>query len=185
MAQWPSWLAVRRNPRRDREILPVPPTVFDRLCQFLDRHEAQYEVSRHRPVFTSAEAAAARGTSLCSGAKALVCKLDGDFVMYVLPADRKLASRLARRDAGARRLRFATADEVLEITGLTPGSIPPFGSLFDLPTLCDEAFGDPATDGEESINFNAGDHTLSIRLTFGEYCRVERPSFGNFSETPE
>jgi Ala-tRNA(Pro) deacylase len=175
----------RRKPRRDREILPVPPTVFDRICQFLDRHEAQYEVSRHRPVFTSAEAAAARGTSLSSGAKALVCKLDDDFVMYVLPADRKLSSRQARRDAGARRLRFASGDEVLEITGLAPGSIPPFGSLFDLPTLCDSAFGDQATDGADSINFNAGDHAISICIAFAEYSRVEQPSFGAYGEVPE
>jgi Ala-tRNA(Pro) deacylase len=163
----------------------VSVTVFDRLCAFLDRHEARYQISRHQPVFTSAEAAAARGTSLSSGAKALVCKLDDDFVMYVLPADRKLSSRQARRDAGARRLRFATADEVHEITGLVPGSIPPFGSLFDLPTLCDSAFGNRATDGEESINFNAGDHAISICLTFAEYCRVEGPSFGAYSEMPE
>jgi Ala-tRNA(Pro) deacylase len=163
----------------------VPPTVFDRLCQFLDQREAQYEVSRHKRVFTSAEAAAARGTTLSSGAKALVCKLDGDFVMYVLPADRKLSSRQARRDAGARRLRFATKEEVLEITGLTPGSIPPFGSLFDLPTLCDEALGKGAMGDEESINFNAGDHAISICIAFAEYSRVEQPSFGAYSEAPE
>lgn len=160
-------------------------TVFDRLCAFLDRHEARYEVSRHRPVFTSAEAAAARGTALASGAKALVCKLDDDFVMYVLPADRKLSSRQARRDAGAHRLRFATRDEVHEITGLVPGSIPPFGSLFDVPTLCDEALGNQAAGGDELINFNAGDHAISICLTFAEYCRVERPNFGAYSEMPE
>ena len=155
-------------------------SVFDRLREFLDSHDARYEVSRHRAVFTSAEAAEVRGTSLASGAKALVCKLDDGFVMYVLPADRKLASRLARRHAQARRLRFASKDEVLELTRLEPGSIPPFGSLFDLSTLCDSALAD-----EETINFNAGDHGISIRIAFAEYARVEQPTLGTFSESPE
>ena len=155
-------------------------SVFDRLREFLDSHDAQYEVSHHRAVFTSAEAAEVRGTSLASGAKALVCKLDDGFVMYVLPADRKLASRLARRHTGARRLRFASKNEVLELTRLEPGSIPPFGRLFDLPTLCDSALAD-----EETINFNAGDHGISIRITFAEYARVEQPTLGTFTQTPE
>jgi hypothetical protein len=34
-----------------------------------------------------------------------------------------------------------TSEEVMEMTGLAPGSIPPFGSLFGLPTLCDERLG--------------------------------------------
>ncbi|MEZ6068837.1 MAG: YbaK/EbsC family protein [Pirellulales bacterium] len=155
-------------------------SVFDRVCQLFDSHGAEYEVTRHRPVYTSAEAAEVRGTSLASGAKALVCKLDNDFVMYVLPADRKLDSRLARSDSGARRLRFATKEEVLSLTGLEPGSIPPLGSLFHLPTLCDQALGD-----EASINFNAGDHAISVRIAFAEYCRVEQPSFGVFSGPPQ
>jgi hypothetical protein len=37
---------------------------------------------------------------LASGAKALVCKADDRFVMIVLPADRKLASKAVRKSEG-------------------------------------------------------------------------------------
>jgi Ala-tRNA(Pro) deacylase len=122
-------------------------------------------------VFTSEQAAAVRGTSLASGAKALVLKAGDDFLMAVLPADRKLDSRKARESLGVKTLRFATKEEVEHLTGLLPGSIPPFGSLFGLRTCCD-----PALAENPSINFNAGDHTLSVQMPYTEYVRVERPS---------
>jgi Ala-tRNA(Pro) deacylase len=150
--------------------------IFDRLSNLLWQNEVDFNVIRHEPVFTSEEAAQVRGTSLASGAKALICKLDDSFVMFVLPADRKLDSKAVRKQLKARSMRFASRDEVLSKTGLTPGSIPPFGSLFDLKTYCDERLRD-----ESVINFNAGDHAISISMTCGEYLRVENPVTGSFA----
>lgn len=152
-------------------------SVFDRLSSKLTAAGAAFDVLRHAPVFTSEEAAAVRGTTLASGAKALVCKADDRFVLIVLPADRKLASKLVRKGEGVKSLRFATRDEVQELIGLTPGSIPPFGSLFDLPTWCDAALAE-----QERINFNAGDHAISISVTYAEYTRAEQPRVGKYAE---
>src|SRR5688572_28929599 len=105
-------------------------TVLDRIIALLDKVEASYDLLRHAPVFTSEEAAQVRGTSLASGAKALVCKADERFVMFVLPANRKLDSKLAMAALGIKSLRLASREEVLELTGLAPGSIPHFGQLF-------------------------------------------------------
>ncbi len=151
--------------------------VLDRLQAKLSAAGVAYDVLHHAPVFTSEEAAAARGTSLASGAKALVCKADERFVLIVLPADRRLAGKLVRKSANVKSLRFATKDEVERLTGLAPGSIPPFGSLFDLPTWCDELLA-----AQSRINFNAGDHAVSINLAYADYLRVEEPRLGAFSE---
>jgi Ala-tRNA(Pro) deacylase len=152
-------------------------SVFDRLCALLDGRGIRYEVMRHDPVFTSEEAAAVRGTTLASGAKALVCKAGERFVLFVVPADRRLASALARRALGVRALRFATRDEVAALTTLAPGSIPPFGQLFDLPTYCDEALL-----AQARINFNAGDHAISVGIASADYVGVERPVLGRYTE---
>jgi Ala-tRNA(Pro) deacylase len=152
-------------------------TVFDRVCQLLDEKAAAYTVLRHAPVYTSEEAAAIRGTTLASGAKALICKADDQFVMFVLPADRKLASKAARTHLAAKSLRFATKEEVLERTGLAPGSIPPFGSLFNLVTWCDNLLAE-----QSQINFNAGDHSISLSMTFADYVKAESPKRGSFSQ---
>lgn len=151
--------------------------VFARVEQLLAGHGVKFDVLRHPPVFTSAEAAAVRGTPLASGAKALICKADGRFVFLVLPADRKLASKPVRLARGWKSFRFADRDEVLAITGLSPGAIPPFGSLFGLTTLCDQHLGEQAT-----INFNAGDHSISVSMSYNDYVEVEKPELGSFAE---
>jgi Ala-tRNA(Pro) deacylase len=155
----------------------MPESVFQRIEALLRGHHAPYDVLRHAPVYTSQQAAEIRGTPLASGAKALVCKGDDAVVMFVVPADRKLDSKAIRQNRGWRKLRFVTREEVGEITGLEPGSIPPFGSLFGLPTFCDERLA-----LNEKINFNAGDHSISVSMRYADYVRVESPELGMFAE---
>jgi Ala-tRNA(Pro) deacylase len=154
-------------------------SVFDRVAALLGSKGVEFTVLRHEPVFTSQEAAAVRKTSLASGAKALICKADGGFLMFVMPADRKLESKLVRKAFGLKSLRFASPEEVLEMTSLAPGSIPPFGQLFGLPTYCDERLAKTA-----NINFNAGDHAISVCMAYADYLRVEGPTLGQFAELP-
>jgi Ala-tRNA(Pro) deacylase len=146
-------------------------TVFERLHDWLSQRGVPFRVLHHEPVFTSEQAAAVRGTPLASGAKALLVKAGDDFRLLILPADRKLDSRKARAALGVKALRFATPEEVLEKTGLKPGAIPPFGSLFGLPTDCDPKLAENA-----SINFNAGDHGISIHMAYADYLAVEQPA---------
>lgn len=155
-------------------------TVFDRLRRLLDEHHVAYDVMRHEAVYTSEEAARVRGTSLASGAKALICRGDGQWWMFVLPANLRLASRQVRRALRLRSLRFARREEVESLTGLTPGSIPPFGSLFEIPTCCDERLAQ-----QERINFNAGDHCISVSMRYEDFVRVESPRLGSFAEEAE
>ena len=152
-------------------------SVFEQVENLLTQHGVAYQVLRHEPVYTSEEAARVRGTPLASGAKALICKGDQSVVMFVVPADRKLDSHAVRRAKGWRKLRFATREEVTELTGLSPGSIPPFGSLFGLATLCDQRLG-----SSEIINFNAGDHSISVSMSYADYVEVEKPTLGTFAE---
>lgn len=151
-------------------------TVFERIEALLRQAGVPFDVLRHEPVYTSEQAAAVRGTPLSSGAKALVVKAGDRVVLLVLPADRKLDSRKARAALGVKGLRFATREEVEQLTGLQPGSIPPFGSLFGLPTYCD-----PALAENPSINFNAGDHAVSVSMTYADYLRVEQPGAADIS----
>ncbi len=144
-------------------------SVLSRLQEFLHGAGVPFNVLRHEPVFTSEQAAAVRGTPLASGAKALIVK-GTEFVMFVLPADRKLDNRKARAALGVKALRFATREEVADLTGLQPGSIPPFGSLFKLATYCDPALADNG-----SINFNAGDHAVSVQMAYADYVGLEKP----------
>ena len=66
-------------------------SVFQRIENLLRENSADYEILEHEPVYTSEEAARVRGTPLSSGAKALICKCDQEMVLFVMPADRRLA----------------------------------------------------------------------------------------------
>ena len=145
-------------------------TVFDSVQEKLAAAGVAFTVTRHAPVFTSEEAAAIRGVPLCTGAKALVVKAGEEFLLLVVPADRKLDSKKARSALGVKSMRFADRAEVERLTGLQPGSIPPFGSLFGLPTCCDPALG-----LNQTINFNAGDHSISVSMTYADYATAEQP----------
>ena len=91
-------------------------------------------------------------------------------MLFVMPANRKLDNKKVREHFDQRRIRFASIEEVLAITGLKPGSIPPFGRLFNLDTVCDPLLGE-----NNSINFNAGEHTRSVSMAFTDYVRIETP----------
>lgn len=153
---------------------------FDRLRDALTAAGVPFKHTHHAPVYTSAEAAAIRGVPLHSGAKALIVKVGDEFLMTVLPADLSLDSAALRNLMGTKRMRFATKEEVLAMTGLTPGSIPPFGSLFNLPTICDDRLAE-----NETINFNAGSHSDSFQLTYAAYIGYENPRIGSVGKAPE
>lgn len=148
-----------------------PSDVLIRLRSALQAAGIDFLHTQHEAVFTSAEAARVRGVPLHSGAKALILKAGDEFLMAVLPADLALASVTFRKYLRVRKMRFASKDEVAEITGLTPGSIPPFGSLFGLKTYCDEALST-----NSRINFNAGSHTNSFQMAYADYVAFEKPT---------
>jgi Ala-tRNA(Pro) deacylase len=145
--------------------------IVARVVAKLDAANIAYQLTSHAPVFTSAEAAAVRGVSLHSGSKALVLKAGDRFLLAVLPADLSLDSAALRGAIGTRKIRFATAEELLELTGLAPGAVPPFGSLFGLETICDTRLGENA-----AINFNPGSHSQSLQMAYSDWERVESPT---------
>ena len=73
------------------------PSICERLQDHLRQNGVGFTVLTHEPVFTSEQAAAVRGTSLASGAKALV-------VLIGLHAGAALFHRLVLRDGVLQRM---------------------------------------------------------------------------------
>ncbi len=153
-------------------------TVLESIREWLTGQEVPFREVHHEPTRTSEDSARVRGEELRNGGKALVMKLDGDFALFVLPADRRAHSGTIRRTLGVRKLRFATAEELAELTteegrpGLVPGSVPPFGQ----PILPFPLYVDQAIEQNERIAFNAGSMTDSIILGVPDYLRLASPT---------
>ena len=141
--------------------------VTARLEQWLTAEGARFRALEHAPVFTSEEAAEVRGTPLDSGAKALVMLAADAPVHVVLPGSRRVDNAKVRAVLGTRTLRFATPEELLTLTGCVPGAVPPFGNLFGLRVLADEALA-----AREEIAFNAGSNTRSIIMPCADFLRL-------------
>ncbi len=149
--------------------------VFSKLVDLLIAEKVDFQLMTHEPVTTSEEAALARGTSLESGAKAIIAKTD-KFVMLVLPANLKIDSKKVKRIFNVKSFRFATDEELLTLTGCKKGAVPPFGFLFGLDTYVDEKLLK-----QKEINFNAGRNDRSIAMRVEDYIKIVKPKIENFS----
>jgi Ala-tRNA(Pro) deacylase len=150
----------------------MPPAILDTIRGWLTSENVSFREVHHEPTFTSEESAKARGEELRVGGKALLMRGDADFALFVLPADRKVDSGAIRRELGLGKLRFATREELAELTGLVPGSVPPFGP----PILAFPLYLDAAISSNDRIAFNAGSLTDSMILPIADYLRVAKPA---------
>lgn len=150
--------------------------IHEQITDLLRQHDCWFEEFEHEPVRTSEEAAALRPNyTIQQGAKAIIirAKIPNEgkkFVMLVMPADQKFDSTKVKQLLRSKDIRFATEDEVEEITkGIKPGGVPPFGNLFGLEVISDESLYQ-----NEKIIFNAG-RTSSIGMKSADYKKLVRP----------
>jgi prolyl-tRNA editing enzyme YbaK/EbsC (Cys-tRNA(Pro) deacylase) len=147
------------------------------IREWLGREAVVFREVHHAPTRTSEESALARGEELRVGGKALLIKVDAEFRLFVLSADRKLDSAAIRAHFQAKKTRFASPEELLQMTGLVPGSVPPFGA----PILPFPLYTDPSVFENERIAFNAGSLTDSIIMSIDDYRRLARPEIFSFA----
>ena len=98
--------------------------------------------------------------------------------LAVMSASRKLDSKKFKKLIGSKSLKFASEEEVFNTTKCIPGAVPPFGSIFGIPTYMDESL---RTQGN-SINFNAGLRTRSVSMKLEDYLEVEKPIISSFTK---
>lgn len=152
--------------------------MFEKIKDFLNHNNISFKEIHHEPTKTSEDSARARGEDIKIGGKALVLKIDGNFKILVLSAAKKLDSNLVKKFFNAKKVRFADSEELMNLTGLVPGSVPPFGN----PIINLELYVDNSIIENKKIAFNAGSLTDSIVMNTGDYIKISNPSIFNFSQ---
>ncbi|MDP3917775.1 MAG: YbaK/EbsC family protein [Candidatus Woesebacteria bacterium] len=151
-----------------------------KIINLLKENDLWFETFEHEAVRTSEEAAKTRtGYSLKQGAKALIVRVKKSsekyFAMLVVPADQKFDNVKVKKLLTAKDIRFATREEVKEITGgIDFGGVPPFGNIFGLKVI-----SDPSLFSNEKIVFNAGDRRFSIAMMSKDYKMLVKPEIKN------
>ena len=151
--------------------------VFDNLIQWITEAKIPFKLVSHEPTHTSEESAKARGESLEIGAKAIVMKVNETYALFVLSATKKINSKQIKALTHCQSLRFATSDELFELTGLVPGSVPPFGE----PILPFKLYVDLSIQNLPKVAFNAGSLTDSIVLDTADYLKLCGGTLCSFS----
>jgi len=151
-------------------------TLFDRIVQVLEKNTIDFSVIEHEPVYTSQEAADVRGFDIKQGAKAMLCFADETPTLIVLSGACRIDTKQFKKSFGIRDLRFATSEEVLQISSVEVGAVPPFGSCMNIQTYCDTSLS-----RNDEIAFNPGIHTKSIKMRYSDFIQVENPILGDFS----
>lgn len=154
-------------------------TVFEKITGHLSHHSVPFKVIHHEATFTSEASAKARGEDVSVGGKAIVMKIDTEYKLFVLSAALKIDSQKVKDHFRSKKIRFASSDELRDLTGLVPGSVPPFGR----PILDLDLFLDSSILRNEIIAFNAGSLTDSIVMDTKDYLRIAQPTVLDFSRS--
>ncbi|NHC23198.1 hypothetical protein G6553_08440 [Nocardioides sp. IC4_145] len=120
------------------------------------------EVTRHGPVRSLAEAAAARGVEPRRLVKTMVVRVaEGNHRFVLVPGDREIAWPKLRALLGVNRLTMASADEALRVTGYERGTITPLGSRTALPVVADASVAG-------RISVGGGEHGVGVTVEAGD-----------------
>ena len=147
------------------------------VLEYLKKAGIKYEVKEHKPTFSAQQMAAAEHEPGKFVAKPVIVKVDGKFVMCVLAACYKVDLRALKSQLGAKSVELAEETEVGRIFGdCELGAEPPFGNLYDIPTIMDKAL-----EADDQIMFQAGSHDKAIRIKMDDYRKLTKPKVLEFS----
>ena len=129
-----------------------------RATDAADELGLSYEVTRHGPVNSLEEAAAARGIEPARLIKTIVVRLsDDDYRFVLVPGDREIAWPKLRALLGVNRISMPDKDTAFDVTGYVRGTITPLGSTHPWPVIADERI-------TGMISIGGGDHGVGITV---------------------
>jgi Cys-tRNA(Pro) deacylase len=118
----------------------------------------RYQVTRHGPVRSLEEAAAARGLDPSKVIKTLVVRLaDDDYRFVLVPGGREISWPKLRGVLGVSRMSMPAADVALAVTGYERGTITPLGSSRAWPVIADASL-------KGDVSIGGGAHGVALTV---------------------
>ncbi|QDU59627.1 Proline--tRNA ligase [Planctomycetes bacterium Pan216] len=145
--------------------------------QFLIEQGVDYEVVAHRPTFSAQEMADALHQPGDKIAKTVLLRVDGVYVVAILRATHYVDLEEVRIAMAARDVHLATEAEFHKLfPDCEFGAVPPFGSLYGLHTLVDEALA-----FDKDLYFEGNRHDEAIHMYYADFARLEAPTIAAFA----
>jgi Ala-tRNA(Pro) deacylase len=147
-----------------------------KLISYLNEKKVPYEILHHPEAFTAQTIAAAEHVKGRHHAKVVMVKSDDKHLMTVLPADSRLDLEKLEKLTGKPAALESEAEFKNLFPDCAPGTMPPFGDLYGVPTYVDKSLTK-----EDYIVFEAGTHTDAIKLNYKDYERTAKPHVQEFA----
>lgn len=149
-----------------------------KLKDYLDNSGVAYACHPHPTAYTSQETAQSSHVSGREMVKSVILKTDeGALVIAALSSNDTADLDILRKEIGCKVLRLAKEHEFGDaFPTCEVGGMPPFGNIFNLATYCDQDISE-----NREIEFNAGTHTETIRMSFDDFKRLVDPKVFHFA----
>ena len=133
----------------------------------LSQAGVHYDIIEHPRTSNSARTAEAAHVSGEWLAKSVVIEDGERYLMAVVPATDHVDLGALHRRLG-RAIGLATEEEVAKVfADCEPGAVPPFGQVYGIETILDEAFVDA-----EEVYFEGGDHRALVHVNGSDFLKL-------------
>ncbi len=152
-------------------------SVSAKIKHYLDKHRLSYHILSHHRTVTLHDAAEVLQISPLAFARAVILEDQAGFLMAVLPLDRKIDFNLLYKLV-QRKMSIAPRVKVDKLfSDCEPGSHPPLGDPYTIPSIVDESLLNAKT-----IYFEPGSHTAIVQIGQNDFHYLTSNAvWGNFS----
>lgn len=148
-----------------------------KLDEFLHQKHVPFRRLSHRPAYTANRVAQILHVPGKEMAKTVLLRTAHGYMIAVLPSTHRVDVEQLKQELGEEAIELAAEDEAEQLfDDCERGAMPPFGSLYKLPTLVDESLAE-----DDEIVFEGQNHEEAIRMRFQDFMNVEHPRMGHFA----
>src|SRR5262245_5678225 len=148
-----------------------------RLDEFLIGQHIAFRRLHHRPAYTANRVAQMLHVPGKEMAKTVLLRTGEGYAVAVLPSTHRVDLDRARQDLGTDWVGLASEAEMEQLfPDCERGAMPPFGSLYRVPTIVDETLAE-----DEEIVFEGQNHEEAIQMRYRDYVNTEHPRIGHFA----
>lgn len=150
-----------------------------KVINFLDKNKVKYDIVEHRTVYTAYDKAATLKVPEKTIGKTIVLSLDKNKAIALIPTNKNLDKKKFKKISKAKKIDFTKELWMKRnLKAMRIGSVPPFGSLWNLPTFIDKGLLQ-----NKKIIVSSGDYNHSLKINSSSFKKIIQDLIvGSFSE---
>jgi Cys-tRNA(Pro)/Cys-tRNA(Cys) deacylase len=160
----------------------MQPQMLDtRVTRLLDANGVSYRILPHNePVFTVTAAAEQRGVDVAEMVKSILLRdKDRRYVMACVRGNERLDPKALRihLEGDWKRLSFASAEEIRQVTGYVQGAVAPLGLPQEIPIVFDNSIVHNVR-----VNISSGDPMAGLELNPDDLIKLSGAQLADITE---